>query len=76
MMDEADATIFSSPVKFYEKTVVRRTKSICFTATADDGDEQGIERKILESIGCDILSSHMDVLIQKVSPKQQVDQYM
>ena len=54
MIDEGDEVILSDIPDFYKKTKDDNIKVICLTATADDGDKEGVECKAFKQLGFEI----------------------
>lgn len=48
IVDEADCFMFNDPTGF--KSFISKTCCLCFTATPDNQDPEGIEAKILNSL--------------------------
>jgi hypothetical protein len=49
IIDEADCFIFNSPDLFMK--LVRENACICFTATPDNNDVNGVEARLLDAFG-------------------------
>ncbi len=50
IFDEGDELIFNDLKAFYNKTKKKNAFVICLTATADDGNDKGVERVALEKL--------------------------
>ncbi len=48
IVDESDTIIFSDPCAFAE--VLSRCRCICLTATPDDNDKLGAEKKVIDAL--------------------------
>ena len=48
IIDESDSLIFKDPEAF--NVVLSKCRSICLTATPDDNDQKGAEKKILRAL--------------------------
>ena len=51
IIDESDERIFSDLDEFYKKTRSEKVFTICLTATAYEGEEEGLEKSVLDALG-------------------------
>ena len=51
VIDESDERLFRDPSEFSNKTKAEKIHTICLTATAYDGEDDGLERRVLDLLG-------------------------
>ena len=57
IVDESDDVMFKDLEAFYRMIKAPKASVICFTATADDGN-QGIEKQIVEKLGFKVYKNY------------------
>ena len=66
IVDEADYFLFTDLTTFIEK--IKSNPTICVTATIDNDDKQGVERKLIQAVNFQVCDTTLD-LAGKIVPE-------